>query len=886
MDFDFSTETITPELTNILTIGGTGGVEFPIGTTAQRPVSGLVNGTLRYNTDLSILEGYVNSSWYTVTTAGTSTPLVLSGDVSGTGTTSAVTTTLATVNGNVGTFASVTVNGKGLVTAAAALSGDITTSGSVSTLATVNSNVGTFASVTVNGKGLVTAATALSGDATTSGATITLATVNASPQADQFRKVTVNGKGLVTASSAVSSSDITTALGFTPVNKAGDTMNSAANLTFTGGGTVTGLPTPTNGTDATNKNYVDAAVAGLSWKQAVRVATTVNGTLATAFANGQTVDGVTLVTGDRILIKNQTTQTENGIYIVTAGTPTRSTDADTGAELVGATAFVDQGTTNASTGWTQTTDAPITIGTSNIVFVQFSGSGSYTAGTGLTLTGNQFSLTSPVTAILGGTGQTSYAIGDILAANTTTTLSKIADVATGNALISGGLNTLPSWGKIGLTTHVSGILPVANGGTNLSTTPANGQLLIGNATNYTLATLTAGTAISVTNGSGSITIANTGVTSIAGTANQITASAATGAVTLSVPSTFVAPGSITATTSLTVSGLTANSFLYSGTAGLLTTTAAPTNGQLLIGSTGAAPVAAALTAGTGISVTNGAGTITIANTGVTTFSAGTTGFTPNTATAGAITLAGILALTNGGTNANLTAVNGGVVYSTASAMAISAAGSSGQYLKSNGAAAPTWVTLTNGGLQLYAENPSSPTAPSATGTNAVAIGSGSSASATNSFAIGSGTAASVANILAYANGNFATAGDAQSIIVVSRNSTANNTATELFVDGSAQRLVLPNNSAWTFTIRVVGRRTDATGGNAMYTFVGGITRDGTAATTTLQNSSRTIVNESTGSLNCTVAADTTNGSLNITVTGITAQTFRWVATTEITQVTN
>jgi len=69
----------------------------------------------------------------------------------------------------------------------------------------------------------------------------------------------------------------------------------------------------------------------------------------------------------------------------------------------------------------------------------------------------------------GGTGQSSYAVGDLLYANTTTTLAKLADVATGNALISGGVSTAPSWGKIGLTTHVSGILPVANGGTNAST---------------------------------------------------------------------------------------------------------------------------------------------------------------------------------------------------------------------------------------------------------------------------------------------------------------------------------------------------------------------------------------------------------------------------------
>jgi len=79
-----------------------------------------------------------------------------------------------------------------------------------------------------------------------------------------------------------------------------------------------------------------------------------------------------------------------------------------------------------------------------------------------------------ITAAKGGTGQTSYAVGDLLYASTTTALSKLADVATGNALISGGVSTAPSWGKIGLTTHVSGTLPTANGGTNLTSFTANG----------------------------------------------------------------------------------------------------------------------------------------------------------------------------------------------------------------------------------------------------------------------------------------------------------------------------------------------------------------------------------------------------------------------------
>jgi hypothetical protein len=140
-------------------------------------------------------------------------------------------------------------------------------------------------------------------------------------------------------------------------------------------------------TDLVTKQQLDAAIAGLNWKQPVRVATTTNGTLATAFANAQTIDGVALATGNRILIKDQTTQTENGIYIVTAGAPTRATDADSSAELNGAAVYITSGTVNSERSYTQTTDAP-TIGSSNIVWAQFGGGTLPTAGAGLTLTGS------------------------------------------------------------------------------------------------------------------------------------------------------------------------------------------------------------------------------------------------------------------------------------------------------------------------------------------------------------------------------------------------------------------------------------------------------------------------------------------------------------------
>ena len=153
---------------------------------------------------------------------------------------------------------------------------------------------------------------------------------------------------------------------------------------------ITGLATPTADGDAATKSYVDSVAQGLSAKDAVRVATTANGTLASAFANSQTVDGITLATGDRILIKNQSTASENGIYTVNAsGAPTRAVDFDANAEVAkGAYVFVEEGTTNADAGFVLTTDGSITLGSTSLAFTQFSGAGDITAGSALTKSGN------------------------------------------------------------------------------------------------------------------------------------------------------------------------------------------------------------------------------------------------------------------------------------------------------------------------------------------------------------------------------------------------------------------------------------------------------------------------------------------------------------------
>ena len=157
---------------------------------------------------------------------------------------------------------------------------------------------------------------------------------------------------------------------------------------------ITSLADPTADADAANKGYVDGVAQGLDVKDSVVATTTANGTLASAFANGSTIDGVSLSTNDRILIKDQSTQTENGIYKVnSSGAPTRVDDLATGADAAGAFVFVEQGTVNAENGFVCTSNkGSAVVGTNNLVFAQFSGAGQITAGDGLDKSGNTLSV--------------------------------------------------------------------------------------------------------------------------------------------------------------------------------------------------------------------------------------------------------------------------------------------------------------------------------------------------------------------------------------------------------------------------------------------------------------------------------------------------------------
>ena len=344
--------------TSIITIGGDGAF---VDLSSAQTVAGVKTFSSEMVGDISGNAGTVTDGVYTTDT-GTVTNLMLANDSVTVGTTAidlgASATTIAGL---------VSVTSTDFV---GALTGNADTATALATGRTIS----------ITGD-IAYTSDAFDGTAAVTG-TGTLATVNT--DVGTFTKVTVNGKGLVTAAATASISDLSAPTG---------NVAFAANK-------ITGLADPSDAQDAATKFYVDSVAQGLSPKAACVAATTANITLSGA----QTIDGVSITAGMRVLVRAQTLDQNNGIYQCNAGAWTRTADADTWAELVSAFTFVSEGSSLADTGWVCTANAGGTLGTTPVTWVQFSSAGSYIAGTGLTLTGNEFFISNTaVTAATYGT---------------------------------------------------------------------------------------------------------------------------------------------------------------------------------------------------------------------------------------------------------------------------------------------------------------------------------------------------------------------------------------------------------------------------------------------------------------------------------------------------
>lgn len=528
---------------------GVEGVVLPIGANADRPASP-TNGELRYNTDTGTFEGYANNAWGSISTGGGVTSVatgtgLTGGPITSTGTIS-IDSTVATLTGTQ-TFTNKSISG------ASNTFTNIPNSGLTNSSITINGNavsLGGSTTVTASTTSTLTIGTGLSGTSFDGSSPVTIAidsTVATLTGTQTFTNKSISGSTNTFTNipnSGLTNSSVT--IGSTAISLGG------TSLTLAGLTSVTLTQDPVLDLQAATKQYVDTLVAsGVHFHQPVRVEspTNLNATynqpggagdgVGATLTNAGTqaalvIDGVTLSVNDRVLIYTQTTQTQNGVYVVTdVGSVstnwvlTRSTDTDTYGLTSpntlgeGSTFFVQQGTTGAGETYTCNTTGVIVFGATNITFAQISSAQIYSAGTGLTLTGTTFSITN--TAVTAGSYGLAASVptiainaqGQITSASNTAIAidgNQITSGTVGSAYISGsytgitGVGTLTAgtwnasavqalYGGTGLTSYTAGDLIYASGTSALSKLGlgTQGQVLVAGASAPTWSGISGGT---------------------------------------------------------------------------------------------------------------------------------------------------------------------------------------------------------------------------------------------------------------------------------------------------------------------------------------------------------------------------------------------------------